>query len=82
MRESRNEVQASLDELCRAKEGNTMKHMILWYTMKGCSNLVDGAWPNVPGAGPRKGVHGADSMDDTNQPPRGPFYRLERFRNL
>jgi len=47
------------------------------YTMDGCSNLVDGAWTNVPGAGPRKGVHGPDEMEDTNQPPRGPFYRME-----
>jgi len=47
------------------------------YTMLGCSNLVDGAWTNVPGAGPRDGVGGSDSMQDTNQPAQGPFYRLE-----
>ncbi len=44
--------------------------------MQGRSNLLDGSWTNVPGAGPRMGVHGPDSMDDTNEPPRGPFYRL------
>ena len=47
------------------------------HCMDGCSNLVDGAWTNVPGAGPRDGMGGPDSMQDTNQPPRGPFYRLE-----
>ncbi len=47
-----------------------------WYTMKGSSNLVEGMWANVPGAGSRKGVGGADWMWDTNQPPRGPFYRV------
>jgi hypothetical protein len=46
------------------------------YTLKGCSNLVFGAWTNVPGAGPRAGTGGADSMQDTNAPPTGPFYRL------
>lgn len=46
------------------------------YTMSGCSNLVDGAWTEVPGAGPRLGTGGMDSMVDTNEPPRGPFYRL------
>jgi len=48
-----------------------------YYTMNGCSNLMDAAWTNVPGAGPRDGVGGADEMNDTNQPPKGPFYRLE-----
>jgi len=47
-----------------------------WYAMEGCSNLVEGAWTNVPGAGPRRGVHGSDLMTDTNIPPYGPFYRL------
>lgn len=47
------------------------------YTMQGSANLPDGAWTNVPGGGPRMGVGGMDSMLDTNDPPRGPFYRLE-----
>lgn len=47
-----------------------------WYRMDGCSSMVDGTWTNVPGAGPRAGTGGADSMEDTNEPPRGPFYRL------
>lgn len=47
------------------------------YTMEGCSNLVDGAWTNVPGAGPRAGAGGNDSMTDTNQPAQGSFYRLK-----
>jgi uncharacterized repeat protein (TIGR03803 family) len=47
------------------------------YTMQGCTNLVGNSWTNIPGAGPRKGRGSADSMNDTNQPPKGPFYRLE-----
>lgn len=46
------------------------------YTMYGCSNLVDGVWTNIPGAGPRVGLGSADTMTDTNEPTRGPFYRI------
>ena len=46
------------------------------YTMDGCSNLVIGIWSNIPGAGARMGVGGLDSMGDTNEPTKGPFYRL------
>jgi len=46
------------------------------YTMIAASNLLDDSWTNVPGAGPRKGVGGADSMQDTNAPSRRTFYRL------
>ena len=38
------------------------------YSMLGCSNLVNGTWTNVFGAGPRVGVGGADTMQDTNVP--------------
>jgi len=47
------------------------------YTMEGNSNLVSGAWANVPGGGPRSGTGGADAMQDTNAPPKGPYYRLQ-----
>ncbi len=47
------------------------------YTLLGRSNLVDGVWQPVPGAGPRQGAGGADSFTDDNEPPRGPFYRLK-----
>ncbi|MBN2560047.1 MAG: VCBS repeat-containing protein [Phycisphaerae bacterium] len=47
------------------------------YTMQGATDLVDGTWTNVPGAGPRAGADGGDSMLDANEPPRGPFYRME-----
>jgi hypothetical protein len=47
------------------------------YTLLGVSNLVSGVWTNVPGAGPRLGVGGLDSMQDTNEPVKGPFYRLK-----
>ncbi len=47
------------------------------YTLLGRTNLTDGAWQAVPGAGPRAGSGGADAMQDTNQPPKGPFYRLK-----
>jgi hypothetical protein len=46
------------------------------YTLNGITNLVSGVWTNVPGAGPRLGVGGADTMQDTNVPSKGPFYRL------
>lgn len=47
------------------------------YTLQGATNLVEGMWTNVPGAGPRAGVGAADSMQDTNEPPAGSFYRVE-----
>ena len=47
------------------------------YRLQGAGDLVGGSWSNVPGAGPRPGAGGADSLQDTNEPPRGPFYRLE-----
>ncbi len=46
------------------------------YTMAGCSNLLDGVWTDVPGAGPRAGIGEKDSIADTNEPPYGPFYRI------
>jgi len=48
-----------------------------YYTMRYCSNLVHGAWTNVPGAGPRRGQQGADSMSDMNEPLKGPFYQMQ-----
>ncbi len=47
------------------------------YTLNAITNLVSGVWTNVPGAGPRLGAGGADTMRDTNMPPKGPFYRLK-----
>lgn len=47
------------------------------YTLDRKSNLIDGVWSNVPGAGPRLGVGGADSMVDADEPSSGFFYRLE-----
>ena len=47
------------------------------YTMLGNSNLVGGTWGAVPGGGPRRGVGGADVMVDTNEPPCGPYYRMD-----
>jgi hypothetical protein len=47
------------------------------YTLNWRSNLVNGVWTNVPGAGPRVGAGGADTLQDTNVPPKGPFYRLK-----
>jgi len=55
-------------------EGNNIRHTC---ASEGLTHCVNGCITNVPGAGPRKGVHGSDSMQDTNQPPKGPFYRLE-----
>ncbi len=47
------------------------------YTLNGVSNLVSGVWTNIPGAGPRFGAGGPDTLRDTNVPPKGPFYRLK-----
>jgi len=47
------------------------------YTMKGCSNLIDGIWNTIPGGAPRLGVDGGDAMTDTNMPPNGLIYQLE-----
>jgi hypothetical protein len=47
------------------------------YTMHSASSLVYSVWTNVPGAGPRMGAGGLDSMQDTNEPPAGSFYRME-----
>ena len=48
-----------------------------WYTMEGRANLIEGTWTNIPGAGPQTGGGGSDSMQDTNVPSRGPFYRMQ-----
>jgi hypothetical protein len=47
------------------------------YTLIGVSNLSSSAWLPVPGAGPRLGTGGPDSLSDTNVPPKGPFYRMK-----
>jgi len=46
------------------------------YTLLGCTNLAEGAWQTVAGAGPRLGAGGADALSDTNAPPQGPFYKV------
>jgi len=38
------------------------------YTMIGCTNLLADTWFNVPGAGPRPGAGGPDSMQDLTPP--------------
>ncbi len=47
------------------------------YTLIASSNLVEGVWNPVPGAGPRLGAGGADSLQDTNDPPIGWFYQVQ-----
>jgi len=47
------------------------------YTLYMSTNLVAGGWTNVPGAGPRLGAGGADSMQDTNLSSKTPFYRMK-----
>ena len=47
------------------------------YTLIGVSNLSSSVWLPVPGAGPRLGTGGQDSLSDTNVPPKGPFYKLK-----
>lgn len=47
------------------------------YTLLGCTNLTGSAWLPVPGAELRPGTGGTDAMQDTNLPPKGPFYKME-----
>jgi hypothetical protein len=47
------------------------------YTLLGRTNLTSGVWGSVPGAGPRLGTGGQDTLSDTNVPPKGPFYKLQ-----
>lgn len=46
------------------------------YTLQATTDLVNGPWEPVPGAGPRLGVGGPDSLTDENTPPIGTTYRL------
>lgn len=46
------------------------------YVLQGVTDLEGGVWTSVPGGGPRGGIGGTDSMQDTNDPPQGPFYRM------
>ena len=45
------------------------------YTLLGCTNLMEGAWTNVPGIPQRMGVGGANSLEFTNGTP-SQFYKL------
>ncbi len=51
------------------------------YLLRAIDDLTTGIWTNVPGAGPRAGDGvGADregTLTDENNPPAGPFYRVE-----
>ena len=46
------------------------------YSLVACYDLLVGAWSNVPGAGPRLGLGGADNLEDTNDPPIGWYYEI------
>lgn len=46
------------------------------YTLQSTTNLLTGAWADVPGQGPRPGAGGGDSMTDTNAVPAR-FYRVK-----
>lgn len=51
----------------------------LLYQLQASTNLTLPpalAWSAVPGADPRRGVDGPDSLADTNRPPHGLFYRI------
>jgi hypothetical protein len=47
-----------------------------FYVLSLCTNLMAPGWTNVPGQGPRSGVGGTDSMNDTNPPANKAFYRV------
>jgi len=44
------------------------------YSLQGCSTLITGDWLRITG---KTGAGGVDFMQDTNEPPQGPYYRLE-----
>jgi len=46
------------------------------YSLQGNGSLITGQWSAVEGATNQPGVGGADSIQDTNEPFKGPFYRL------
>ncbi len=49
------------------------------YTLQSLSELPNGDWSDVPGAGPRPGNGGAekDSLSDNNDPLTGRYYRIK-----
>ncbi len=51
------------------------------YILRAIDDLVTGIWTNVPGAGPLRGRGDSPDREDTlideNDPPVGPFYRVE-----
>ncbi len=49
------------------------------YTLQSLSELPNGDWTDVPGAGPRPGNDGAekDSLSDSNDPLTGRYYRIK-----
>ncbi len=51
------------------------------YTLRATGDLVSGSWAGVPGVAPRAGEGEApgraDMLADPNDPPAGPFYRVE-----
>ncbi len=47
------------------------------YSLAACYDLLVGVWSNVPGAGPRLGLGGGDSLEDTNVPPSGWYYQIQ-----
>ena len=47
-----------------------------FYTLFFRDSLTGGAWTNVPGQGPRRGIGTGDSMSDTNAAPTK-FYRVQ-----
>jgi hypothetical protein len=51
-----------------------------FYTMMQRTNLVSGAWSNVPGMGPHPGTGGADSITKTNATDKTMFYKLKVFQ--
>jgi hypothetical protein len=50
------------------------------YDLQGRNSLVTGSWLHVAGATNHHGTGGEDELRDTNDPPVGPFYRLEATR--
>ncbi|MDD2601024.1 MAG: BACON domain-containing protein [Kiritimatiellae bacterium] len=73
------------DDIFRVTEINTgpLKSVMFkpastarFYTLQATTNLVTGAWANVPGQGPRFGAGSEDTMNDTDAAPAR-FYRVK-----
>ncbi len=70
-------MEAGPPVVVRFRPGSTERR----YSFQATDDLEDGEWVEVPGVAPRpgegEGAEREDEMEDPNDPPAGPFYRME-----